>query len=306
MVFDNLVDLYSVKERKVFFRHVHNTDLTHIAEDIESYRLEIQKRYEDDEHLLDIFNLLRRIFFKLTGSLLPYGSVIESELEKELINNFYIIKNSYPELFSSTVIHLAKSFNQILSLDINSMQKIVYEYIQTTSEVGNELAVVTKRALTSKEKKLLTKKVSSSCIIRFYTDNSFRKVIHTFGKVLYIGSPNYFGDYVNNTFKGSEIVFFSYDIFTNSLQSKLLLEELDNNIVQNTIYNGIILGKTNQRKIDIKLRETESVDVAVNKILEDQNILDNIQEAIEASLVYLENDRVLFVPRESKIRIFFP
>src|SRR5699024_590737 len=32
----------------------------------------------------------------------------------------------------------------------------------------------------------------------------------------------------------------------------------------------------------------------------------NIQEAIEASLVYLENDRVLFVPRESKIRIFFP
>src|SRR5699024_9848519 len=96
------------------------------------------------------------------------------------------------------------------------------------------------------------------------------------------------------------------DIFTNSLKSKLLLEELDNNIVQSTIYNGIILGKPNQRKIDIKLRETESVDVAVNKILEDQNILDNIQEAIEASLVYLENDRVLFVPRESKIRIFLP
>lgn len=307
MDFNNLLDLYNLKNHTVLFRHVHNEKLNEFATYIEKYRIETQDRYKNDEHLTEILNVLRRVFFRITGSFLPYNEVIGNELEKDLLQKFFQIKNSYPELFSNVVVHIAKSFRNVIDSNSNSMSEYLNKYIKDILETDIKIAVVTKRAVLSDEKTIIKNGLENLHSINFYTDNSFRKEMATFDKVLYIGSPNYFGEYASNTFKGFETTFLSYDIFTNLLEPKKMFRELDNSRAYSTIFRDITIGNPIQRKTKIGLNERETLNLAVNKFLIEQESSENTpQNTIESCLVYLENDRFLFAPRDSKIRTFRP
>jgi len=306
MNFSNLLELYSLKGSTILFKQVENKELTSFAENIESYRQEIHNRYENDEHLLEILNLLRKVFFKLLGSFLPYSSMIRNETKEELLRSFYQIKDGYPELFSSVIVHTAKSFKQISESKENSMNEELQRYIRDIFKTES-IAIVTKRAITVEEKTIIRNVNKSVYNIQFFTENSFRKEIGIFDKVVYIGNPNYFGEYVKNTFKGIEIVFFSYDMFTNSLNPKRFFDELYESEVYSTVFNNITISKPIQRKVTLQLEEKELLDIAVNKFIEEQEVSGKYtQDNVEACIVYLENNRFLFVPRDSKIRIFIP
>ncbi|PEE20035.1 hypothetical protein CON95_31260, partial [Bacillus toyonensis] len=80
MNFNNLLDLYSLGDKTVLFKHVESNELLLFANSIEKFRLEIQNRYENDDHLLEVLNLLKKVFFKLASSLLPYNAVINKDI----------------------------------------------------------------------------------------------------------------------------------------------------------------------------------------------------------------------------------
>jgi hypothetical protein len=307
MSFSNLVDLYNLEKSNVSFFHVGNMKLSFFAENLESYRKEVQTRYDGDEHLSEVLNMLRRIFFKLTGSFLPYSKIISKELKNELLQNFYQVKNSYPELFSTTVIQIAKSFKEVTESIENSMTDHVCNYINENSDMRLKLAIVTKKAISIEERTIIKKGLKLNHNIDFFTENSFRKAINIFDEVIYIGSPNYFGAYVKNTFKGLKITFISYDMFDNSMKPIEEFESIDKKGAYSTLFNQISFGEPIQKKIKMTLEEKESLNIAVNKLLEQQKSRESdITDSVEASIVYLENDRFLFAPRDSKIRIFIP
>ncbi|MED4111200.1 hypothetical protein, partial [Halalkalibacterium halodurans] len=276
------------------------------SESLEKYRKEVQGRYDGDEHLKEVLDLLRRAFFKLTGSFLPYNKVISDDLQNELLIKFYQIKNSYPELFSSLVMRIAKSIKEITEASENSMVEYLQNYLNNLKG-SQKIAIVTKRALSLGEKKDFVNGLIKSHKINYYTENSFRREVNIFNEVCYIGSPNYFGEYVRNTFKGSRITFITYEMFTNSMEPKSQLRDLNKKGVYSTLYNQVTIEKTIQKKVMINLEEKESLNIAVNRLLEEQQrTVSNSSDVIEASIVYLENDRFLFAPQDSKVRVFFP
>lgn len=308
MNFNNLLDLYSLGEKTVLFKHVESNELLPFANSIEKFRLEIQNRYENDDHLVEVLNLLKKVFFKLASSLLPYNKVINKDTEDQIISKFIQIKKSYPELFTKVVIQIAKSFKEVLESTNNSLYDYLCNYINSRAETGLKVAIVTKRAITIEEKFLIIDGLKSFLKESFFTENSFRKDIETFDEVVFVGNPAYFGEYVKNTFKGKTVAFISYDIFTNSISPNKIFEDIDKKGVYSTIFDNVSFGEPIQKKSNITLEQAELLNTAVSKFLKEQkNTLEvNSQDAVEASIVYLENDRFLFAPKDSKIRVFSP
>lgn len=308
MNFNNLLDLYSLGEKTVLFKHVESNELLPFANSIEKFRLEIQNRYENDDHLVEVLNLLKKVFFKLASSLLPYNKVINKDTEDQIISKFIQIKKSYPELFTKVVIQIAKSFKEVLESTNNGLYDYLCNYINSRAETGLKVAIVTKRAITIEERFLIIDGLKSFLKESFFTENSFRKDIETFDEVVFVGNPAYFGEYVKNTFKGKTVAFISYDIFTNSISPNKIFEDIDKKGVYSTIFDNISFGEPIQKKSNITLEQAELLNTAVSKFLEEQkNTLEvNSQVAVEASIIYLENDRFLFAPKDSKIRVFSP
>ncbi|MEY8346648.1 hypothetical protein [Niallia circulans] len=308
MNFNSLLDLYSLGQKTVLFKHVESNELLPFANNIEKFRLEIQNRYENDDHLVEVLNLLKKVFFKLASSLLPYNKVINKDTEDQIISKFIQIKKSYPELFTKVVIHVAKSFKEVLESTNNNLYDYLCNYINSRAEVGLKVAIVTKRAITIEERFLIIDGLKSFLKEGFFTENSFRKDIETFDEVVFVGNPAYFGEYVKNTFKGKTVAFISYDIFTSLISPNKIFEDIDKNGVYSTIFDSVSFGEPIQKKSNITLEQAELLNTAVSKFLEEQkNTLEvNSQDAVEASIVYLENDRFLFAPKDSKIRVFSP
>ena len=308
MNFNNLLDLYSLGEKTVLFKHVESNELLPFANSIEKFRLEIQNRYENDDHLVEVLNLLKKVFFKLASSLLPYNKVINKDTEDQIISKFIQIKKSYPELFTKVVIQIAKSFKEVLESKNNSLYEYLCNYINSRAEAGFKVAIVAKRAITIEERFLIIDGLKSFLKESFFTENSFRKDIETFDEVVFVGNPAYFGEYVKNTFKGKTVAFISYDIFTNSISPNKIFEDIDKKGVYSTIFDNVSFGEPIQKKSNITLEQAELLNTAVSKFLKEQkNTLEvNSQDAVEASIVYLENDRFLFAPKDSKIRVFSP
>jgi len=307
MNFNNLLDLYSMGDRTILFKHVESNELLLFADSIEKLRLEIQNRYENDDQLVEVMNLLKKVFYKLAGSLLPYNKVINKDTEVKVHSKLIQIKKSYPKLFTDVVIQIAKSFKRVIESTNNNLFEYLCNYINSKAEVGLKVAIVTKRAITIEERLLIQNWLRSFLKVSYFTENSFRKDIETFDEVVFVGNPAYFGEYVKNTFKGKTVAFISYDIFTNSISPKKIFEDIDKN-VYSTIFDRISFGEPIQKKSIITLEQVELLNTAVSKFLEEQkNSLEvNSHDAVDASIVYLENDRFLFAPKDSKIRVFAP
>ncbi|WP_096154064.1 hypothetical protein [Bacillus sp. FJAT-45066] len=308
MNFDNLLDLYSVGNSTVLFKHVESNDLLPFASSIEQFRLEVQNKYENDEHLVEGLNVLKKVFFKIASSLLPFNKVISKDADNQVLLQFMQIKKSYPELFTKVVIPIAKSYKQVIENTNNNMFDFICNYINSKAEAGLKVAIVTKRAITIEEKLLFQNGLKSFLKVRYFTENSFRKDIATFDKVVYLGNPGYFGEYVKNTFKGKMVTFISYDIFTNSISQNKVFEDLDKQGVFSTIFDNVSFGETKQKRSNFSLEQADLINNAVNKFLENQKktFEVNAQDVVEASIVFLENDRFLFAPKDSKIRVFAP
>ncbi|MCM3671076.1 hypothetical protein M3181_19125 [Mesobacillus maritimus] len=307
MSFNNLLDLYSLRDKTLLFKHAKSNELLPFAKSIEEFRFEIQNKYENDDHLLEVLNLLKKVFFKIAGSLLPYNKVINKDTENQIISKFMQIKKSYPELFTIVVIEIAKSFKQVIDSTNNSLYDYLCNYINSRAKPGIKVAIVTKRAISIEERFLIKDGLKSFLKESFFTENSFRKDIETFDEVVFVGNPAYFGEYVQNTFKGKTTTFISYDIFDNSINPKKIFEDIDKG-VYSSIFDNVSFGEPIQKRSNITLEQADLLNNAVKKFLEEQkNTLKlNSHEAVETYIVYLENDRFLFAPKDSKIRVFTP
>lgn len=249
--------------------------------------------------MIEVLTLLKKVFFKLAGSLVPYNKVVTKDIENQIISKFMQIKNSYPELFSKVVIQIAKSFKQVIEVTNNNLSDYICKYINSRAQVGLKIAIVTKRAISVEERLIINNELKSFLKISYFTENSFRKDIKIFDEIIYVGNPIYFGEYVKNTFKGRTVTFISYDIFKNSLSPKKIFEEIDKKGVYSTIFENITFGEPVERKSNITLEQTELLNIAVSKFIEEQRITIevNTQDAVEACIVYLENERFCLHPK---------
>ncbi|MGC7872100.1 hypothetical protein ACPUYX_11295 [Desulfosporosinus sp. SYSU MS00001] len=306
MNLNNLLRLYDYTNIQVSFKSFDSHELLTLANLLDKFKIKVNKWYEDDEYLVESLNLFKKVFYKFLLSFLPYSNVINIELEKQMLCKFYQIKSGYPELFSTHVRHIAELVKELSNSPMNYLTSYLCDHINQRMRPGYRVALVTKRAVSSEERQILSQRLRTYFDVNFFTENSFKKEIAFFDEVIYIGNINYYGDYAKNTFKGNT-TFISYDIFSNEIIPKKIFEDIDEEGTYSTIFNHISFGESAARKSVIDFNEKELINQAVSQFIGKENKSgDYSQDTVEASIVYLENDRFLFAPNDSKIRVYIP
>lgn len=308
MSFHDVLDQYAIDSSKVSFKHVSNSTLNKLALKINQLRIEIINDYDHDEHLLEVLNIVRKCFFKLISGVNTYDQIITKELEKEVLMNLTKVKASYPDLFKSVVLDIAKLIKVLSETTDNSLQETIINFLnEEKDKTGLKIAVISKSALSTYEKDIVRKKCESSLKIRFFTFSSYRKNLIVFDKVLYIGSPDYFGEVAKRNFNSKCTTFFSYDFFSNQIEPKNILSEIGSKGIISTIFDQVQIESPLKPQKEVFLVEREYKEEAVNELVEKSlSTSDSYQDNIEAKVVMLENNRVIFIPSDAKVRIFSP
>ena len=310
MGFYDTLKLYSISNSNIEFINVKNKDISFLVKSIDKFKSQ-KNGIINDTHLTDQLVYFKKIMFRFINSFLPYNLIIDTNTENELIKRCFEIKRSYPHIYNNFVSDIALSIKNLMAINENSMLNSLSEYINGFSNSYTKIAIVTKKGIKQEEKLLVEKQIKFPIMINYYTYNGFKKVPECFDVVIYIGTPDYFGEYAKNTFKGNYIAFFSYNIFINHFKPKFIFEVLNNgkNIIS-TIYNDVHINNNNtnndppQSKIQLE-EEDISPNIAEKLVCESVDN-QNIQEMVDACVIYLENGRYIFVSPHSKIRVFSP
>ena len=190
MSFSELVDIYNLEDISIEFKHVDGSLLRPFAESIERYKKEIQLSYDNDERLLELYNLCRRLFWKVLNSFAPYKSLVSEECLQPIFQQCYLVKNSYPSIFQRCVLPLLKEIQVLQEIDDNPLSTLVCKHINSIAKVGHRIAIVSKRAIPNKEKTILHNTLRDIFKVRYYTENSFRKSAVTYNIIVFIGNPS--------------------------------------------------------------------------------------------------------------------
>lgn len=299
--------LYSTSKKSVQLNHVRSEELSQLAETIEQFRRVQENRYRDDRYVQDACSMLRGVFFRFCSSLLPYNEVIDNVRQEELRMKLVQIKHLYPELFTSSVIPIAKALKQVFELQRNYLTEEICRLIN--NHCDGEVAIVSKRASTSLEQKGFSNCIKYANEISFYTESGIRNSLKSYKDVFYNGTPAFYGSWAAECLKGDTTYFISYDMFTSKVETRSVFpKQLPRDQVLSTIGKHVKYSGTLEKASSVDIEHLQySAKETVQRILADQaeSESSNIQP-VEASIVYLENERFIFVSKEAKIRTFTP
>lgn len=300
--------LYDKKQRFIHINHVSCLELLDYAEKLENLRLNCFENYDNDEHLIEIYNDFKKMFFKFCTSLLPYKTIISDEIKNRLLVKLQQIKSSYPELFQAVIMPLGKSMNTMFKMETNELNNFLCHTIKSNKGLGMTIAIITKRTILDEEKGSLLQEISTQLPISFYTENSFRNTTKYFTATFFLGTPNYFGAFAHTSPKADHIYFISYDIFSNHIVKPNYFPNVPKDQVISTIYNKVTIGEKLEKIRKFEIKEENNFKNAVESVIQDQtnNTPANNQQPVEASVVHLENDRFIFISRDAKLRVYSP
>jgi hypothetical protein len=301
--------LYSPDPKYVHFLHVPCRELSVYFEELSRFRNECN-RLNDDDQLLDAYYWFRRCFFRICGSLLPYGEVLSQEIVKDLLQKLQLIKRSFPDFFKIAVVPLAQAFKTVIDMKENRMTEYICQHLNQQTSRTTNIAVVLKRTLVHAEEKHMTEILKGQNVkilnVSLFSESSFRKSLQTFDEVIFVGTPDYFEPLVVTSFKAEITTFISYEMFSNEMCMISSFSDLREHVIS-TVFDNIQVGTPLEKNVHMNAAEhgNEDVQSTVQKILRSQastNELDTNQP-VEAHIVYLENRRFIFASKESKIRI---
>jgi len=298
--------LYSSSKRSVQLKHVHSEELSQLAKTLDQFRGVHENRYRDDRYVQDTFAMLRGIFYKLCSSLLPFNEVIDQDRQNEIRLKLAQMKTLYPELFTSAIVPVAKALKQIFETHRNDLNDELCRLIE--NHCHTELALVSKRASSSQEQKALSNNLKYAYDITYYTETGFRNSLNFYRDVFYIGTPAYFGSWATDCLRGDTTFFISYDIFTSKVESRSVFpKQLPKGLLQSTVGKHVQYSDALEKSLAIDVEHLQySAKEAVQRILADQAGESSNMQSVEASIVHLENERFIFVSKDSKIRTFTP
>lgn len=298
---------YNTSQRNVQLKHVHSEELSQLAKTLDTFRNIQEKHYRDDQHIQDVFAMLRGLFYKFCISLLPYDQVMDQGRQADIRKKLAQLKFWYPEFFASAVLPVAVALKNIFEKNKNDLTIELCRLIN--SQYDSDIAVVSKRGFTSDEQRALNDNLQQECKITYFSETSFRNSLDFYKDVFFIGTASYYGAWASECIKSDTSYFISYDIFTNraEIQSifpkQLSKSKVFSNIGENIKVSNPLIKTVNINNENLQITAKE----AVQRVLANQTEKDSSNmQPVDASIVYLENEHFIFVSKNSKIRIFTP
>ncbi|WP_156337199.1 DISARM anti-phage system protein DrmE domain-containing protein [Paenibacillus dakarensis] len=217
------------------------------------------------------------------------------------------LKYLYPDLFTSAVVPVAKALSQVFKTHRNYLTEEIAKMVYYHRV--KELAIVLKKACTSHEQRALSNQLKYVYDITFFTEAGFRNNLESYSHAFFIGTPAYYGDWASNCLKADTTYFVSYDMFTSKIVTRSVIpNQLPKGHLVSTIGKNIEYDDGLEKSFAIDIEQLQySAKEAVQRVLADQaeNESSNMQ-SVEASTIHLENERFIFVSKDSKIRTFLP
>lgn len=286
-----------------YYLSIHNPLLSELGEQCNTLKQIVIENGLEDEFLNRIYLTIKRALTIFSTSLVPYHQIKSIDLQ-DLRYKFREIKVLYPNLYQD-FLTAAKQIKQLLEQENNLLIEKVLDLVNGPSPIKR--AIVTKRHLKDAEIYVLLERFTTNAMdVRFFNDSVFRKSSDTFDEVLFIGSSNLFESYATNCPRAEKTYFISYDVFPNYFREMGALHSLQ---PVSTVYRGI-KNKLEQRSIPtakILLEEDlPSLSLLGKQLVAsedlDENGADSI-EPVEARLITLENDHVLFLQVDGRYKV---
>ena len=130
-----MIDLYNVEDISIRFKNVDGTLLRPFAESIERYRIEMLKIYENDDRLLELYNLCRRLFWRMLSSFSSYKKLISEEILQQIFKQCYTLEKSHSSFYKRYVLPILKEIKVLLENDSNELKSLVCEHINSVARI---------------------------------------------------------------------------------------------------------------------------------------------------------------------------
>lgn len=297
-------ELFSISNSyEQYYLSIHNPLLSELGEQCNILKQIVSENSLEDEFLNRMYLTIKRALTIFSTSLVPFHQIESIDLQ-DLRYKFRELKVLYPNIYQD-FLKGAQQIKQLLEQENNLLIEKVLDLVNGPKP--SKRAIVTKRHLKDEEIYVLLERCMTNAMdIRFFNDSVFRKSADTFDEVLFIGSPNLFESYANNCPRAEKTYFISYDVFANYFKSMEVLHSLQ---PVSTVYKGIE-NKLEQRPITtakILLEEDLPSLSLLGKQLADSEDLDengaDSIEPVEARLITLENDHVLFLQVDGRYKV---
>ncbi|WP_078410111.1 hypothetical protein [Priestia abyssalis] len=286
-----------------YYLSIHDPLLSDLGEQCNILKQKVDENGLEDEFLNGIYLTIKRDLMIFSTSLISFHQIKSIDLQ-DLRYKFRELKVLYPNIYQD-FLKGAQQIKQLLEQENNPLMEKVLDLVNT--QTPNKRAIVTKRHLKDEERHALLGRFTTNVMdIRFFNDSAFRKSSDTFDEVLFIGSQNLFEAYANNCPRAEKTYFISYDVFPNYFKNMGVLHSLQ---PVSTVYKGI-KNKLERKPITtakLLLEEDPPSLSLLGKQLAasedlDENGADSI-EPVEARLVTLENDHVLFLQVDGRYKV---
>ncbi|MCF6796618.1 hypothetical protein L1M59_10850 [Bacillus sp. ET1] len=288
---------------KQHYLSIHNPLLSDLGEQCNILKQKVAENGLEDEFLNRIYLTIKKALTIFSTSLVPFHQIKSIDLQ-DLRYKFRELKMLYPNIYQD-FLKGAQQIKQLLEQETNLLIEKVIDLVNNPTP--SKRAIVTKRHLKDEERDALLRRFATNVMdIRFFNDSAFRKSSDTFDEVLFIGSQSLFEVYANNCPRAEKTYFISYDVFPNYFKNMGVLHSLQ---PASTVYKGI-KNKLERRPITtakLFLEEDPPSLSLLGKQLAasedlDENGADSI-EPVEARLIILENDHVLFLQVDGRYKV---
>lgn len=286
-----------------YYLSIHHPLLSELGHQCNLLKQKLAENGLEDDLLNRIYLAIKRALMIFSTSIVPFHQIQSIDLQ-DLRYKFRELKvlysNIYPEFLKA-----AQLIKQLLEQESNLLLEKILNLVKVSST--RKRAIVTKRHLTQEEKLALNKRVTTNVKNNhFFNDSAFRRTSETFDEVLFIGSPNLFESYANNCPRAEKTYFISYDVYPNYFKNMGVLHTLQ---PVTTVYQGI-KNELEQRPLTTSKLFVEEDDSSLSILGKhlaksedlDEAVMDSI-EPVNARLVTLENDHVLFLQVDGRCKV---
>lgn len=298
--------LYSEITIKIQVEEIASNPLLAFSKSISRIKVEIDSNYKSYDDVNETLFYLRKVLNKFTTSLLSYNEILEAEEKKQLQLLFSRISKSYNTLYRSHFVDVIESLKDVLETTENNLANKVIHSVSTVIQKQDniKLALVTKKSLNDVEKEKLITRLDKAKGIYFFTENGFRNETKTYDYTIYIGSPKYFSSYTANTFKSKVISFIAYDFYDNNFLLKEPLKSLGSSETISTIYKNVEVVNPYVDTSKYIFKDSLEPSEMLNRFIQQTNSedLNDNTDVVEAIVIYLENDRFIFIPKNTQVK----
>ncbi|WP_114167393.1 hypothetical protein [Exiguobacterium sp. TNDT2] len=306
MLIEEMNKLYSEMAIEIQVKEIASNPLLLLSKSISRLKVEIDSNYQSYDDVNETLFYLRKVLSKFTTSLLNYNEILKAEEKKHLQLLFSRIRKSYNALYKSHFVDVTESLKGVLEMNENSLTNEVIHNVHTVMQKQNniKLAIVTKKSLNDEEKEKLITRLNKTEGLNFFTENGFRNEARTYDYTIYIGSPKYCSSYTANTFKSKNVLFIAYDFYDNNFVLREPLKGIGRSQTVSTIYKNV---EVINPSIDTKkyiFRDPLEPSEMLNRFIQraHRENSNEIIDVLEAMVVYLENNRFIFIPKNTKIK----